>query len=119
MNLLSSAAPAISALCFLGYGTACLTTQRMRSEFLRFGLPHLRILTALLQLAAGCGLLIGYRYPVCAVFAAAGLSFMMLVAVAVRVRIKDPPSGFFQALACLLLNVFVLRESLLRLAERG
>jgi hypothetical protein len=119
MNHLLDAAQAVSALCFLGYGIACLTTRRMRSEFDRFGLPRWRVATASLQIAAGGGLLLGYAYPVCALLASLGLSLMMAVAVGVRVKIKDPPSGFLQALACLLLNLFVFREHLLRVAGRG
>jgi uncharacterized membrane protein YphA (DoxX/SURF4 family) len=119
MNLSLIVAQAVSALGFLAYGAASLTTRRMRDEFTRFGLPHLRVLTACLQIAAGTGLLLGYQYPVCALLSASGLSFMMLVAVGVRVKIKDPLSGFFQALVCLLLNLFILREQLLRFGSRG
>lgn len=119
MNRLLNVAQATSALGFLGYGIASLTTQRMRSEFVRFGLPHLRPMIASLQIAAGVGLLLGYAYPVCALLAAGGLTLMMGVAVGVRLKIKDPLSGFIQALACLLLNLFVFREHMLRLVGKS
>jgi len=109
MNHLLETAQAISAVSFLAYGIGCLTTRAMRAEFLRYGLPRLRVLTGILQIAAALGLFAGYAYPMCALLAATGLSFMMIVALGVRLKIKDPPAGFLQALACFLLNAFVVQ----------
>ena len=119
MNHLLEAAQAISALGFLGYGIACLTTRRMQAEFVRYRLPQLRVLTGTLQIAAGMGLVLGYAYPWLAMLASLGLSLMMIVALGVRLKIKDPVAGFLQALACLLLNGFVFRGYLLRLMAEG
>jgi len=107
MKHLLECAQAISAIGFLAYGIACFQMQRMRDEFVRYRLPHLRVLTGLLQIIAGIGLLLGYVYPVCALVSSLGLSLMMLVAIWVRVRIRDPFSGFLQALLCFFLNLFV------------
>ena len=115
MNHLLETAQAISAVGFLAYGIGCLTTQRMRAEFLRYGLPNLRVLTGVLQIAAAIGLFAGYAYPACALIAATGLSLMMIVAIGVRLKIKDPPAGFLQALVCFLLNAFVVQGYLIRL----
>ncbi len=79
----------------------------MKKEFLRYGLPKMRVLTGSLQVAAAIGLLVGYAYPYCAILASLGLSLMMLVALAVRLKIKDPVAGFLQALSCFILNLFV------------
>ena len=118
MNHLLEISQAISALGFVGYGIGCLTTQRMRNEFIRFGVPKLRALTGSLQIAAGIGLLLGYVYPVCALMASAGLSLIMIVALGVRLKIKDPVSGFLQALACFLLNLFIFQGYLVRILEK-
>ena len=115
MNHLLETAQAISAIGFLVYGIGCLTTQAMRAEFLRYGLPSLRVLTGALQIAAAIGLFAGYVYPVCALIAALGLSFMMIVAIGVRWKIKDPLAGFLQALVCFLLNAFVVQGYLIRM----
>jgi uncharacterized membrane protein YphA (DoxX/SURF4 family) len=115
MNHLLETAQAISAVGFLVYGIGCLTTKAMRAEFLRYGLPKLRVLTGVLQIAAAIGLFAGYVYPVCALIAATGLSSMMIVAIGVRWKIKDPPAGFLQALVCFLLNAFVVQGYLIRL----
>ena len=73
----------------------------------------------MLQIAAGIGLIAGYAYPICALLSAMGLSLMMLVALWVRVKIKDPLGGFLQALVCLLLNLFVFQGYLVRLLHRA
>lgn len=115
MHHLLETAQAISAVGFLAYGIGCLTTRTMRAEFLRYGLPKLQVLTGVLQIAAAIGLFAGYAYPVCALIAATGLSFMMIVAIGVRFKIKDPPGGFLQALVCFFLNAFVAQGYLIRL----
>lgn len=119
MNHLLETAQAISALGFVGYGIGCLTTQRMQAEFVRYRLPQLRVLTGTLQIAAGMGLILGYAFPLLAMLASLGLSLMMIVALGVRLKIKDPVSGFLQALACLFLNVFVFKGYLLMLIAKA
>ncbi|MEI6870871.1 MAG: DoxX family protein [Verrucomicrobiota bacterium] len=119
MNNLVEVAQGISAAGFLGYGICCFTTQRMRVEFTRYGLPRLRQLTGALQIAAGCGLLLGYAYPWCALAASLGLSLMMLVALGVRLRIRDPFVGFLQAFVCFLLNLFVFQGYLTQFLGKG
>ena len=119
MNHLLDAAQAISALGFLAYGTACLAAGPMRAEFDRYGLPRLRKPTGILQIAAAAGLLLGYLHPLPAVLASLGLSLMMVVALGVRLRIRDPLSGFLQAFGCLVLNLFIFRELLLRFLGGG
>lgn len=118
MNHLLEVAQAISAAGFLGYGVACLVTRRMRKEFARYQVPELRMLTGALQIAAGIGLVVGYAYPISALVASLGLSLMMLVALWVRFRIKDPFSGFLQALVCFLLNLFVFQGYLIRVMQK-
>ena len=118
MNYLLETAQAISALGFLSYGVGCLTTQKMRLEFIRFGLPQMRVLTGVLQIAAAGGLALGYLVSEFALLAALGLSLMMVVAIWVRLKIKDPLSGFLQALGCLLLNLFVFQGHMVRFLSK-
>jgi uncharacterized membrane protein YphA (DoxX/SURF4 family) len=115
MNHLFETAQAISAVGFLAYGLGCLLSPAMRNEFARFGMPQWRIITGILQIAASVGLFVGFAYPVCALLAATGLSLMMCVAVGVRVKIKDPPAGFLQALGCFFLNAFITWKCLLKM----
>lgn len=119
MNYLLETAQAISALGFLTYGIGCLTTQKMRHEFIRYGLPQMRVLTGVLQIAAAMGLAAGYLVSEFALLAALGLSLMMIVALGVRLKIKDPFSGFLQALTCLLLNLFIFQGHLVRFLSKN
>jgi hypothetical protein len=118
MNNPVKVAQVISALGFAGYGISCLTMERMRTEFLRFRLPQLRVSTGVLQIGASAGLLLGLRHPWMAIFAASGLCVMMLCAMWVRLRIKDPLHGFLQAFLCFALNLYVLRAHLTEFLQR-
>jgi len=111
-------AQVISALGFAGYGISCLTLKRMEAEFLRFRLPKMRVATGVLQIAASAGLFLGLRHPVLSLPAALGLCLMMLCAMWVRLRIKDPFSCFLQALGCFLLNSYVFEARLVEFLHK-
>ena len=97
----------LSAVSFLGYGTGCLFSKRMEREFARYHLRSRRFLVGGLQWAAGVGLLAGLREPWMGQAAAAGLALMMLVAVGVRLRIKDTLMQTLPALFYLGLNAYL------------
>lgn len=66
----------------------------MYTEFKRFGLSKSqRILTGILQLMGSAGLLYGLIDPTFGFMASLGLTLMMLVAFAVRIKIQD---GFLE-----------------------
>ncbi len=79
----------------------------MEREFTRYGLRLQRFVVGGLQWAAGVGLLLGMIEPWLGRSAAAGLAAMMLVAVAVRIRIKDSFLETTPALFYLLLNIYL------------
>jgi len=79
----------VSSASFLFYGIAAITTKSMQAEFERYGLAKFRILTGCLQLLGGIGLLVGIKIPFILSFSAAGLTLLMLMGFAVRVKIKD------------------------------
>ncbi len=96
-----------SALSFLGYGLGCFFAERLREEFRRYGLTAQRRLVGALQCAAALGLVAGFWLPVCGQAAATGLTLMMAVAIAVRIRIHDRPHQMLPAAAYLLLNGYL------------
>ncbi len=102
----------LSIAAFAFYGTACLVTKRMVSEFERYGLARWRRLIGGLELSGALGLLAGYLLPQLVVAASAGLSLLMLAGVITRVRIRDPLVLTTPALALLLVNVYVLLYAL-------
>jgi len=97
----------LSSLSFLGYGVACFLSGYVKREFERYRLGSQRVLVGALQVAASIGLLAGLSQPWMGSSAAAGLSLMMLVAVCVRIRIKDSLSQTMPALFYLLLNAYL------------
>lgn len=76
----------------------------MIAEFRRYGMSDkLRILTGTLQVLGACGLLVGLVFNIPGFIGSAGLSLMMLIAFATRVRVRDSvnqslPSFFFMIL---------------------
>lgn len=96
-----------SALSFLGYGSACFFSSRMKQEFLRYRLASQRIGVGVLQWFAGVGLLAGMSQPWIGQAAAGGLALMMLVAVIVRIHIKDTMLQTIPALFYLAINTYL------------
>lgn len=79
----------LSAVAFLSFGIATLVLPAVAVEFERYGLPRMRNLIGLLEVAGALGLLFGPT-PRWVAAAAAGLSALMLGALVVRVHIEDP-----------------------------
>ena len=93
-----------SAISFAGYGSACFLSAYTKREFNRYNLGSQRALVGKLQLSAAIGLLAGLSHPWMGRAAAAGLTLMMLVAVGIRIKIKDSlpqttPALFYLALS--------------------
>ncbi len=97
-----------NALSFIGYGTACFLSSRMKREFVRYRLGPQRVVVGLLQCAAGVGLLAGMWVPWMGQVAAGGLALMMLLAVGVRIQIRDSALQTIPALFYLGLNAYLL-----------
>ncbi len=79
----------------------------MKREFQRYGLGSQRMLVGGLQWCAAIGLLAGLNQPWVGRAAAIGLALMMLVAVGVRIRIKDTLPQTIPALVYLALNTYL------------
>ncbi len=101
-----------SAVAFLGYGIVCVSSTSMVGDFRRFGLENLRILTGVLEIVGGAGLLVGIKWLPAQAMAAGGLSLLMLIAFCIRVHMRD---RFIEALPSFLLaalNGYILFKSL-------
>ena len=107
-------ARAASAAAFLGYGVACLASQRMDAEFKRYGLARFRRLVGALECVGALGLLAGHFSPPILLLAAAGLTLLMVLAVVTRVRIGDSFAQAMPAIVLLVLNAFVLGVAVTR-----
>lgn len=101
-----------SSLSFLGYGVAYFTTSNMKSEFIRFGLSKFGTLTAILEIVGALGLLMGLRYNFILMISSGGLSLLMFLGVAVRLKIKDGLLASSPALFYFGLNLYIFIESM-------
>jgi hypothetical protein len=85
----------------------------MKNEFIRFGLSRLGAFTAFFQILGAIGLLIGIVINVILMMASAGLTLMMVLGVAVRIKVRDPFWAMLPALFFLVLNSYILYQALM------
>ena len=97
-----------SSLVFLIYGAFCAFTPSMVADFHRFGLDNLRILTGVLEILGGTGLLVGLRWRPALWLSAAGLALLMLIAFGVRLKMRDSVLQSTPSFLLMLLNVYIL-----------
>ena len=96
-----------SALSFLGYGLGCFFSAYLQGEFRRYQLGAQCRLVGILQCLAALGLIAGFWLPWLGQAAAAGLAVMMLVALGVRIRIRDRLVQMLPALGYCALNAYL------------
>ena len=96
-----------SAISFTAYGSACLLSADMKREFERYRLGSRRTFVGVLQLCAAIGLLAGLSQPWMGRAASAGLAGMMIVAVGVRIKIRDTLLQTIPAQLYLALNAYL------------
>ena len=101
-------AAALSSVSFLLYGASLFGSHAMVAEFERYRLAPYRTLTGALEIVAGVGLLAGLRFRPLLLLSAGGLAGMMLGAIIVRLRARDPLLSTIPAVLLLCLNVFIL-----------
>ena len=102
-----------SALSFIFYGITSFFSKRMVSEYARWGYSNHRILLGCMQLLGGIGLLVGLTNSVLLSVASFLLTFMMITAVLVRIKIKDSLINMFPAVFYTCLNFIILYNSLI------
>ncbi|MEL7269596.1 MAG: DoxX family protein [Bacteroidota bacterium] len=92
-----------SAFSFLFFGYSCLTSSFMVAEFKRYGLNKYRRITGFLQILGALALLGGLFYKPFIFLGSAGLSILMFMGLAVRIRIRD---SFIQSTPALFYALF-------------
>ncbi len=111
-DAMNGIAEAVSALLFAGYGLHTLLSDRMVSEFERFGLSRFRVITGVLQVTGSLGMILGHFHRPLLLISAGGLAAMMLLGIITRVRIKDPLYAALPAFALGVLNLFIFLSAL-------
>jgi uncharacterized membrane protein YphA (DoxX/SURF4 family) len=98
----------VSSLVFILYGVFCAFTPSMVADFHRFGLDHLRVLTGILEILGGAGLLVGLKWRPALWLSAAGLALLMLIAFGVRLKMRDSVALSTPSFLLMLLNAYIL-----------
>lgn len=104
----------ISGTAFAVYGYQTLFGLPPRGEFERYGMPKVRIFVGSTQLLGAAGLVLGIRYPLLGAAAASGLTLMMLLGLAVRLKIHDAPRLMLPAASFALVNAALVVLFLMR-----
>jgi len=98
----------VSGLSFLSYGLLCVFSGHMISEFERYGLIRFRLLVGVLEVLGGLGILMGTQWPPLLLVSAAGLTLLMALGVAVRIRVGDRWIEMLPAAALFLVNAKIV-----------
>ena len=93
---------------FVVYGLNSYVSKKMISEFGRWGLADKRKIIGAFQLVCGTGICLGLKFNMILILSSAILIIMMLVAIYVRIKIKDNISEILPAIAYLILGIFTL-----------
>ena len=107
MNIFASLLALFSGVTFVAYGTLCVFTRSLDAEFERYGFAAHQKSIGLLELCGGLGLLAGLYYPPLLAAAALGLTALMIGAVFVRFRLRDPFILCAPAILLLGINLFL------------
>ena len=102
----------VSSLSFLAYGVAYFISPNMKSEFKRFGLEKLGLLTVILEIIGAVGLLVGLKINEILLIASGGLATLMLLGVLVRLKMKDGLWVSIPALFFMVLNFYIFFKSM-------
>ena len=100
-----------TGLSFVAYGVNSFISKRMKSEFQRWNLKKDRKAIASCQLICGVALLFGLEWNIMLVLSSSFLGVMMLVAIVVRIKVKDNISDILPAFAYLVLSAIILYEA--------
>jgi hypothetical protein len=101
-----------SAISFIFYSINSLYSKRLISEFDRWGYGKFRILIASFQLLSGIGFIIGLYFSFLISIVSFLLFVMMLVAIFVRIKVKDDVIEIFPAIFYASLNLIIFYNSI-------
>ena len=97
---------------FIAYGINSFVSKRMINEFKRWGIEDKRKIIGVCQFVAGSGILIGSEFKTVLISSAIFIIIMMIVAIGVRIRIRDDISDILPAIAYIMLCLIILYETI-------
>ena len=100
-----------SSISFVIYSLNSIFSKRMISEFSRWGVGNLRILVASFQMFGGIGLLLGMYNIWLLCLVSFFLTLMMIIAIIIRIRVRDSFLLTVPALMYALLSFIIFYSS--------
>jgi len=100
----------ISGISFVFFGLACFFSNVFINEFYRYGLSEYIKIVGFFQLLGGMGCIVGVFYKRLLIISSLGLSIMMLLGVAVRVKINDTFIQTLPAILYLIINSIIFLD---------
>tara|TARA_B100001989_G_scaffold81590_1_gene56362 strand:- start:1027 stop:1365 length:339 start_codon:yes stop_codon:yes gene_type:complete len=97
---------------FVAYGINSFVSKRMKNEFKRWGLEDKRKIIGICQFIAGTGIILGSEFKTVLISSAIFIIIMMIVAIGVRIRIRDDISDILPAIAYIMLCLVILYETI-------
>ena len=85
----------------------------MINEFKRWGLEDKRKIIGICQFIAGIGIILGSEFKTVLISSAIFIIMMMIIAIVVRIRIKDDISDIMPAIAYIVLCLIILYETII------
>lgn len=107
MNYLFIACILISSFSFLAYAVSYFISPHMKSEFKRFKLEKLGLLTIVLEILGASGLLVGLLFKPILLISCGGLAILMLLGLLVRIKLRDNICASLPALFYMVLNSYI------------
>ena len=101
-----------SGISFLAYGILLFTSERMKQDFIRFGLSRFTNLIGILEILGGVGLIIGLKVHGIILLASGGLTVLMLLGFGVRLKMRDGFLLSFPSLFFLIINLYIFHEAI-------
>ena len=98
---------------FITYGINSFVSKRMINEFKRWGLEDKRKIIGICQFIAGIGIILGSEFKTVLISSAIFIIMMMIIAIVVRIRIKDDISDIMPAIAYIVLCLIILYETII------
>ena len=98
---------------FIAYGINSFVSKRMINEFKRWGLEDKRKIIGICQFISGTGIILGSEFKTVLISSAIFIIIMMIVAIGVRIRIRDDISDILPAIAYIMLCLVILYETII------
>lgn len=103
----------LTGFSFIAYGINSFVSKRMINEFKRWGLEDKRKIIGICQFIAGIGIILGSEFKTVLISSAIFIIMMMIIAIVVRIRIKDDISDIMPAIAYIVLCLIILYETII------